>query len=622
MTGTRNAELARPRGRWAWGALAVGLPVLALLSAALGLGAPTVASAEGKNDPRTYLRAPGCPVAYRTEKTGTYDRERQVEALHWRLKVHNQVLEMRPPIDWKRNPYDSKAFDARLADLSFLDQLLFIYVASTDFQGPKKLRALRMAREIVLHWVRAEGQGEVNSETWTDRVAARRATFVAFVARAAACEGALLKRDARSLLASIREHGRWLRNPAHYRTSNHGLSIDLALAALGRYLPQDRWLQRGAERGERRYKRTFYGSFNEAEGVWLEHSMGYYAYAINLVDDYLRVVDATDSELRAARQQLVTSLAWLTAPDERMAQFGDTSIDKPQAEVRAEAARQGGLWVAPASGYAVVKDPAAGGWLAIASSYHSGVHKHSDELSFELYESGHRIVQDTGQYHKDRDRYFDFQRSPGAHSTLTVDGEEIDSEDTPPYGSGIYAWGEGDGWYAVWATNPVLQSARAVIHARLFLYKPGYALIVGDRVLADRLHTYSRHFQLGHRVNATPEGNELLLSAPGLRGALTSFSTVGEGELGVVEGRDTPLAGWTYPHFREQKPRPTASWSTIGQNVDHLATLSLDGRDLRAALGTPLGDDTTIVLQDDEGATLASLHVVRSGSAVTVDQTP
>ncbi len=572
--------------------------------------------------PVDYLASPGCPVEYRTEKTSEYSLEEQTRALHWKFKVHSQIIELKPPVDWERNPIDSKAFAARLADLAFLDQLLYIYVASPNFKTPNKLRALRMAREIALTWIKAANAGDVSSETWTDRVAARRAAFIAFIARAAACEGVIGREDAKLMLASIRKHGRYLRNDANYKATNHGLSIDLALASLGRYLPQDRFLARGAVRGEQRYRRTFYGSFQAAEGVWLEHSMGYYDYAINLIDDYLRIVNPNDAELQAARAQLVTSLAWLTAPDEKMAQFGDTSLDKPQAEVRTLASSQSGLWAAPASGYAVVKDQAAGGWLAIASSYHSGVHKHSDELSFELYERGVRVVQDTGQYHKDRDDYFNFQRSPSAHSTLVVDGQGNDSEDYTPYGGGIFAWGAGDGWYAVWAQNPVLVEAQGVLHARLFLYKPGYALFIGDAVVSAEPHTYKRYVQFGTKLTAAQEDDGVKLSGHGLKAQVTSSSAVGPGDLELFTGQSSPLAGWSYPNFREEKARTTAAWRTAGTSLDHLTTFSLNGFNLRGALATPLADDTTVVVQDTSGKTLETVRVLRTETAITVDATP
>jgi hypothetical protein len=241
------------------------------------------------------------------------------------------------------------------------------------------------------------------------------------------------------------------------------------------------------------------------------------------------------------------------------------------------------------------------------------------------------VVQDTGQYHKDRDRWFYFQRSPGAHSTLVVDGEQIDSQAYPPYGSGIYAWGGPgeDGWYAVWARNPIVEN-RGVFHARLFLYKPGYALIVADAVVSNVLHGYRRNFQIGHQLTATQAGPELLLSGRGFDGALTSHSSAGEGTLRTVRGQEEPLAGWYFPRFRKRIARTTASWQTAGQSVDHLATFSLDGPDLRAELETPLGDDTTIVLRDgkpteaptDSAAKVTKLRVVQTGNAVTVEETP
>ena len=101
------------------------------------------------------------------------------------------------------NPINSRAFKARLADLSFLDQALFIYAGEGGPFADKRREALRIATAIVLSWIEAARKNEVNAETWTDRVTARRATFVAFIARAAACEGMIGNGEAAELLASI-----------------------------------------------------------------------------------------------------------------------------------------------------------------------------------------------------------------------------------------------------------------------------------------------------------------------------------------------------------------------------------------------------------------------------------
>ena len=41
------------------------------------------------------------------------------------------------------------------------------------------------------------------------------------------------------------------------------------------------------------------------------------------------------------------------------------------------------------------------GYLAVTDGFHNLTHKHGDELSFELYDDGRSIVNDTGLFHKD-----------------------------------------------------------------------------------------------------------------------------------------------------------------------------------------------------------------------------
>jgi hypothetical protein len=40
-------------------------------------------------------------------------------------------------------------------------------------------------------------------------------------------------------------------------------------------------------------------------------------------------------------------------------------------------------------------------------------------------------------------------------------------------------------------------------HQRLFLYNPGLALMVVDRIRSRHRHTHRRHFQVGKRLDAT-----------------------------------------------------------------------------------------------------------------------
>ena len=109
-----------------------------------------------------------------------------------------------------------------------------------------------------------------------------------------------------------------------------------------------------------------------------------------------------------------------------------------------------------------MKEPSTQSFLAVASAFHNLSHKHADELSFELFDRGYRIVSDTGLYNKDQNRFWKHQRSAQAHSTLTVDQRNFRLRRNRAYGSGIQATGQGaTGWYGIQAHNPLVCIARA-----------------------------------------------------------------------------------------------------------------------------------------------------------------
>jgi Heparinase II/III-like protein len=269
-------------------------------------------------------------------------------------------------------------------------------------------------------------------------------------------------------------------------------------------------------------------------------------------------------------------------PDGRLPQFGHTDAAPAPAYARRLGRDDRGLYPLLESGLAVVKEP--GAYLSVLASFHSTAHKQADELSFDLYDRGLRIASDTGLYHKDRDRYFEFASSPAAHSTLTVDGQGFGLDEDSAYGSGLIATGEGDGWYAILGRNPLLRE-QGVAHTRLFLYRPGEALIVADRLRSDEKHTYRRHFQLGPSVGVRPltvahvprAYPTLLLRAPGFEGSLDSG-----GEAELSRGERDPLRGYVFPGFREKVPRWTATFETRADDANYVAAFDLYGTTLRA----------------------------------------
>src|SRR5206468_3978320 len=139
-----------------------------------------------------------------------------------------------------------------------------------------------------------------------------------------------------------------------------------------------------------------------------------------------------------------------------------------------------------------------------------------------------------------------FTKSSQAHSVLVADGVSFPFKDYRPYGSGLFASGTGSGWWAIWGRNPLL-AHQGVTHERLFLYRPGEALVIVDHVNSGRPHDYTRYFQFDPRISVSKsgDGRTFLLHAPRFFGSLYTAPTVGDRGADVVVGQQKPLLGFT-----------------------------------------------------------------------------
>jgi hypothetical protein len=355
------------------------------------------------------------------------------------------------------------------------------------------------------------------------------------------------------------------------------------------------------------------------EGLWLENSAAYHFLLANVLARFVPAAGDHRPGLPRLLNRMSAVGGWLIEPDDHIVQFGDSNSSTPGLQFQRRSDAEHGMLALLTSGLAVVKQP--GSFLSVIAGFHGGAHKHSDELSFDLFDQGHRIVSDTGMYHKDAGRLRAFVKSARAHSTLTVDGRDFPRSEGFAYGSGLKAQGAGSGWYAVQGKNPLL-SGQGVRHSRLFLYKPGVALIIVDRVRSERTHTYDRYFQLGPQIEISAQSSETFaLQAPGLTGALHSESSMGPEKRTSRRGTRRPLSGWTSPSYRSLVPRWTVDLRSVASDANYATTISLDPGELHAGLGSTGPDRTTLHLSS-EGASAGTLTVQRNGSSLVVVQNP
>jgi Heparinase II/III-like protein/Heparinase II/III N-terminus len=522
------------------------------------------------------------------------------------------------PIDWHTDPLGAERYRQNLHKLRFLTPLLSSYAYDDQTAD------LEQAVAIGLDWVRHNPRGApaTADEAWSSKVVGDRIPFLAYMVRAGACEGLLSPAHGRLLLASLTEHGKALASNAIYPADNHGLFVDLGLARLSSFLPfldrDEDWRALARARFERTLRRRL------SEGVWLEHSSAYQFLAIRSLESLIDVL-GSDPELDGLLAQMHEAAAWFVKPDGELTQFGDSNLEPVPEWARAQAGDLSGSRTYFRAGWAFVRVSGDGGdvgYLAVTDGFHNLTHKHADELSFELFDRGASIVSDTGLYHKDPGEIRDYVVSNRAHSGLSVDGLDLLIADPGlTYGSGLTAAGGGDGWYAIEGKNPLLR-AQGVAHRRLFLYKPGVALVIVDSLDSSLAHAYIRYLQLHPDVTlGDRDKHSIQINAPGFAGLI--YDARGETPAWRTQARAQrdPLQGWSSPEFREFVPRWTLAFAHTGASETRALTIALDASALRAT-GAASGGPTTTVDLTDAAGTASALEVTHDRRKLTVVASP
>ena len=157
-------------------------------------------------------------------------------------------------------------------------------------------------------------------------------------------------------------------------------------------------------------------------------------------------------------------------------------------------------------------------------------------------------------------------------------------------------------------------------HRRLFLYRPGVALVIVDRVRSTALHTYTRYLQLAPRLRVKKvRGGSFEIRAPGFEGSVDDAAIGAGAASAAVRGREHPLAGLTSPGFRRFRPRWTLSWADGAATETKAMVISLTDNPLRVVAARRRGRGWEVSLRTGDGAT-TTLGVRRNGRDLRIDR--
>ena len=470
--------------------------------------------------------------------------------------------ELDEPIDWHTDPLGAERYRQNLHKLRFLTPAAVQLRLRRSGRGPRPGGLDR------LDWVRHNpGGAGTADEAWSSKVVGDRIPFLAYMARAGACEDVLSPRDGRLLLASLTEHGEVLAPNAGYPRDNHGLFVDLGLARLTTFcLPRP---GRGVARAAReRFERTLRGRLSE--GVWLEHSSAYQLLAIRPLESLIDVL-GSDPELEELLAQMQEATVVREAGRRADPVRGLESRAGPGVGARGPArSRDRVPTFAPASPSS--GPPANGdvGYLAspTASTISPTSTPTSSASSFRPWRQHHQRHGPLPQGPGPDPRLRGLQPRP---QRLSVDGLDLSIADSGlTYGSGLTAAGGGDGWYAI--EGRIGSCGRGC-------RPPAPVPVQARRRAGDRrrsrlplVHSYIRYLQLHPDVTlGDRDQRSIQIEAPGFAGAI--YDAAGESpRCGPRRAARSPLQGWSSPDFREFVPAgrsPSRTGRERDQGVDH-----------------------------------------------------
>jgi hypothetical protein len=493
------------------------------------------------------------------------------------------------PLEWNADPYKDRNWRFHLHAWRMLDPLVFAWLETGDKQY------IESVLSIIEDWRGFHVErGLFSAFGWYDMATGIRAMKLAFLLdRALRGEFEIDERHRETLLKLAELHVSKLLEPAFLSIGNHGhfqLHGLVALCTTASYLKSCPGALSYAEtRWEDLLSRQF-----SSEGIHLEHSPGYHLFITNTVRQMLRSGWYEDFEhVQQLMAKAQANKVWMLSPDKTYVAVGDTSAtpvsltfppgDQTCADMSSYESGCDLLKAFPESGYAIVRSnwalpPVSSSMLFFMASFHSGLHKHADDLSFELFEFGERLLTDTGPSSYNYDAWRDFAVSTRAHNALEINGKSSSTLDGDAYGSALREVGRrGNGF----VLEGEVRHVSGVTQNRKLFYAPRHWLLVVDKLVGGSVTTATQWFHFAPQVQVTgpvagPDALPIFDARLG-SGRHISIEQLLPGCAGeLTMGSSNPIQGWSTESYGQLVPRFTVGFTCSGDQRAHATLFVLD----------------------------------------------
>ena len=327
------------------------------------------------------------------------------------------VIDFSAAIEWDYKHHTNKnSYQLYLHALRPVSHLI------NSFEVNKDIKYLEKAKLILDDWQRYDATDHENMFVWYDHSTANRTQTLSYYYLIAKNHFDL---DKDEFVKLIDRHAEFLMDDRNYRKNNHGMMMDKAIIMLGMVFDIDEvkgYVQNGLQRLRNCINHNF--SYN---GVHLENSPEYHVFVHKMIlsiEEYLNNNGLSLGESIVGRFKLINDYySYITKPNGFLPMIGDTKdMKSPNNEKKYDA------FYDQAAGISIfqsenLNDPSKSTWMSFICGFGTLTHKHYDDLSFTLVYKGKDIFIDSGKYGYGSSPERRYMRSPLAHSTITVAGQ-------------------------------------------------------------------------------------------------------------------------------------------------------------------------------------------------------
>lgn len=318
-----------------------------------------------------------------------------------------------------------------------------------------------------------------------------------------------------------------------------------------------------------------------AEGVHLESAPEYHFFVYNTVK---RFMDTGWYEqfglIRELMERVEQNRVWMVHPDKTIVTVGDSepkpvSIEWPGSSdsCRSSKASCYLLRSFQESGYTIVRSDWAvpaqkASMLFFVGMFFQTGHKLPDDLSFEWFDQGERILTNAGNYSYSKGPFRDYVTSTAAHNTVEIDGKTPKLSMASLYGSAIKDARAMDKTYLIRGAVP---REEGIKQERLVLFTPQRWLAIVDVLQGDALHEYTQWFHFARQWGLeNTEGDMRLVSSSGRTVLVRHLSGA---QLVTPRGQKQPkIQGWVTESYGNMVGRQALGFTAAGRSV-RLVTL-------------------------------------------------